>query len=700
METPTPVPTTTPTATTSATTVHTTTKTLVGIALLTTGLLAAAAGFVVASNRPDAVLSVRLSNSVASHASETGKADETMLGVVLQAMNDNVTVNRLMFSTTADTDGSFTTVENTVVARDHISLCSLKNAQGATIGQGQIIDNLGNVSFTSLNLRVNRNTSMVLKLNCSLSASPVDGGTPDIYAFSINNDAAVDAVNSRNVSLAANRKQIETTADIGVNANRTVAITVSDVVVPVSAALSVSVAANTPAADFILTSSNTNHVATYRFDAITEPFTIQTLEFTEEQAEDDTGTADSAAYTNNIALVSISYPKADGSTGTAMSATSGNVARFTGLSMYVPVGTAKDVKVFVNVPATDRDATGLATSNEKIRMAFSDGDNTGSESFKATGANTGMAIDEAAPGIVDIGDDQLSTDGVATFVVREAKPVITLSPSSPSGSSVAGRGEVIRFNVAASANEDTVINSLMFSISSTNNSGSVPAWNQCDNDNAGGITLEDFDLYNLTINGMSDSLDAGSTWTLFKPSGAPCDNTAADVKFARIAFGTPQIVAKGSTYTYALYFDSTGASSAFDDSIRFDLPVDPIVSTFLPGAVINDTSLTWSDSTITLQQSGSFRIGDVVCFAGTNTACDPGEEKGFVTAVSGNNITLARGYMGSSISQLVNGHRVMRLPGSLLWQDDGIGSVTTSQQEYWGSYLVDNLTVNGGTLVF
>ena len=40
------------------------------------------------------------------------------------------------------------------------------------------------------------------------------------------------------------------------------------------------------------------------------------------------------------------------------------------------------------------------------------------------------------------------------------------------------------------------------------------------------------------------------------------------------------------------------------------------------------------------------------------------------------------------------------MPTSLLWQDDGADAVTTAAQEYYGSYLVDNLPVTGNALGF
>jgi hypothetical protein len=492
-----------------------------------------------------------------------------------------------------------------------------------------------------------------------------------------------------------------------------------------SGSLSIAVGSDTPSADFVLTSSSMNQVATYRFSATNEAFNVQTLTFSEEQAEDDMASADSSAYANNISLVSLSYPKADGTTGTATTSMSGNEAKFSGLDMYVPVGTPKDVKVYVSVPLTDRDSGGSATSNEKIRMGLFV-DTSGDDNFKAVGAGSGLTKDDDDQGA--IGDDVTGTDGVATFVVKETKPVITLSSSSPSGSAVSGRSEVLRFNVAASANEDVVLNTLTFKLSTTDNSPIATAsWNACDTDqDLGEMNPSDFDLYNLTDDGTTTTLDLSSTssqnsslaqmaagttspWTLLKSTGAICDATEAAVAFVHLTLPTSEIIPKGVTKTFALYMDTTGASSSADDSLRVDLPTDPIVGTYLNVAnASNDASLAPTSTTLNVDSGAAFAVGDVIVYDAADDGVGAADERMLITAISTNALTVVRGYMNTVMTAtgaVANTDDIARLPGSMLWKDDGVAGTTVitgngTADDYWGSYLVDNLTVSGGTLVF
>lgn len=65
-----------------------------------------------------------------------------------------------------------------------------------------------------------------------------------------------------------------------------------------------------------------------------------------------------------------------------------------------------------------------------------------------------------------------------------------------------------------------------------------------------------------------------------------------------------------------------------------------------------------------------------------------------VTAVAATSLTVVRGYLGTTPETYVGvgaADDIYRLPGALLWQDDGSTAVTTSQQEYYGAHLVDSL---------
>lgn len=657
-------------------------------------------------------------------------------------------VSSIKVSGYADEDGSGTFTAGDVSGadlNDFIESCYFTNSAGTQLGSAKSFISTG-VSFTvtDVDWDLTAGATETLKLYCSF-ANPSDGTDTNYFAFDLadlSEDVVVQDEDGNDVD--------PTTDAPNGGTSPTNVVTLAS-----SGSLAVTASASTPNADFLMTSSTDNHVASYTFTATNEAFEVHTMQFTEEEAEDDacgfdgasatqlapTGCTDETGYANNISLVTISYPLEDGSTNEESASMSGNAVTFTlssGEYMYVAVGNPVDVDVYVDVPLTARDAGGSATSNEEVRMAFSDADNSGTEAFAAYGVGSGTQLTEASTGIADVGDDRFVDDGIATFVVRETKPTFSLSSSSPSGASVPGLVEVLRFNVSAASNESVVLDQLTFKVTTTDNAATD--WNQCDLDAGASTRLDDSELslFNLSKS-SSTALDTADTdWTLWTGTGAVCTTTAADIGFITIEFPSAEIVPKGTTYTYSLKMDVTGASASSDDAIRIDIVGDPTVSAFLATATANDVNdtvigpavaydSTAVDNAISVDVGTEFYMGDVLCFdLATEGTCGTYEERMLLvscteTAASGNGsngllcagagattLTVVRGYANSWATfdddtigtTVVNTAEYMRAPNSIMWQDDGADAVTTAVAERWGAYLVDNLDMTGGTLVF
>ena len=685
-----------------------------------------------------ASLSFALSSTPSSVTTVDGTQNVAVIGFTATAGDaSDVTVTDFILSAFGDdnTNASETLGgETNSDINDYVESCSLYDDTTLLAGPEAPASNGETIRFDTINWTLSAGSVRQMTVKCNFANTSATG--VPTFAFDIE-DASTDVVaeDESGDTFTVTGSDLNGTLPTGAG---TRAVTLNN-----SGSLAIAVGSDTPSADFVLTGTNLNQVATYRFTASNESFNVQTLTFSEEQAEDDangTGvTTDSneSTYANNISLVTLTYPKADGTTGTAttgMGGTTGNEAKFSGLTMYVPVGTPKDVKVYVNVPSTDRDSGGSATSNEKIRMGlFSDA--SGNDNYKAVGAGSGYTLsdtdsDGSGTDLTAIGNDPTSTDGVATFVVKETKPTISLSSASPSGSAVVGRSEVLRFNVAASANEDVVLNSLTFKINTTDNDTTAgAAWNECDTSPAGTETTPaDFDLYNLTDDGTTTTLDlsssstsntslammsgasANSPWTLLSSTGAICTTSDDIMAYAHLTLPTSEIIPKGTTKTFALYMDTTGASSSADDSVRVDLPTDPIASSYITVADASaDAALTSTTTTLNVDAGTSFAVGDVIVFDSGDNGVGATDERMLITGISTNALTVVRGYLNTlpTISASVGtSDDIYRLPGSLAWKDDGVAGLTSSvagngtQDDYWGSYLVDNLTVNGGTLVF
>ena len=657
-----------------------------------------------------------------------GSDNVTVLGINA-AVNDasDVTITDFTLSAYGDDDGSGTSTIGGSTAsdiNDYVESCSLYDGVTLLDGPEGPASNGQTIRFADINWTIEAGDIGLMTVKCSFANTSTSGSA--YFSFDIaDEDTDVVAEDDDGDTLAA-----ASVLGDAPNGGTTIAsanlVTLAD-----SGSLAVTVGSGTPSADFVLTSSSSNPVSTFRFTATNEAFTVETLTFSEEKAEDDLATADSTAYANNISLVTIEYPKADGTTGTKSVAMSGNEAKFSSLDMYIAVGEPGDVDVSVSVPLTDRDAGGSATANEMIRMAFFS-DSTNDDNFKAVGVGSGVTLDDDDQAATGLGIT--SADGVATHVVKETKPTITLSSLSPSGSAVVGRSEVLRFNVAASSNEDVVLSRMTFKFNGTDNGVGTDAtsasWNECDTDNPATVMdPSDYDFYNLTDDGTSTTLDASSSdthnttiahmsagtnnpWTFLLTTGGVCTSTDStqDVGFVALRLPTTEIIPAGETKTFALYFDSTGASASTDDSVRFDLPTDPIVGTFIEvdgGSAEVTTGFAATDTTLEVDASSAYSIGDVLVLDADGTGgdgVDADDERLLVTALTdADTITVVRGYLGTNrvaAADPTATDDIFRLPSGLFWKDDGVTGHTGSADDFWGAYLVDNLTVSGGTLVF
>jgi len=620
-----------------------------------------------------------------------------------------VTVTEVQLSVYSDdTSGATMTLGDHATAPDvnnYIESCSIYDISGNLLdGPESPVAAGTTITFQDVNWDIAAEESERIDVRCNIS-NPSSATT---YYFGI------DIADSANDIVAEDEDgtDVDPTGDTPNGATSPT----NEVTVAASGSLAVTADSSMPSADFLLTGSEDNHVASYRVTATNEDFEIQTISFTEEQATDDSTTA--GDYANNISLVTMEYPLEDGTTGVATATMNSNVAKFSISSAPIFVSTDDPaiIDIYVDVPATDRNAGGSATSNEKVRMGFSDGDNSGTESFKAVGVGSGTTLEEDATGVADIGDDAYATDAVPQFVVRETKPTVSLSSSSPSGAKVVGDIEVMRFNVAASSNEDVILREFIWSFTGTNNAGGTD-WRICDEDDAaGGFATVDLDLYNLSKEGTATALDDDVEWSFLDTDSSVCTQNTDTVDYIQLEFSTDAeaiTVPAGETYTFALYNNFSGtiaASATNDDSVQFSLVEESSLSWMDPSLTINqvDPVIDLSDTTLVLSSNtsvatGALSAGDMICFSGTgNTTCSAGEEIALITNIATNTISMVRGYFGEEWVLPVHGDAIVIKPSTFFWEDDGVsgGLTTTGINSGWGSYLVDSLPVSGNTIQF
>lgn len=653
-----------------------------------------------------AALTVALASSPVSTTVVQGSSNINTVAFTMTAgVGADILISSIVLSAYGEAAASYSAGvlggEDGAQVEDYVSSCSLYDSAGTLLDGPQGSASTGNTfTFNQMDWTIPAGTVELLDVFCNLQ-NPSDAG-PDFFTF----DLATLADDVTSVDEDGN--DVDGTGDA---ANGGVSATV---VMTVNAAGTLAVAkdSGTPSAAILLAGTSNNVVSKFKVTATNEDFEITRMSFSEEQAEDDanedTTNGNESTYANNISSVILSYPDVSGATQTATAFMSGNEVKFDGITMYVPANSPKVVTVSVNIPGIDRDAGGSAASGEKLRIGhFIDAAND--DQFRAVGQGSGSVLDD--DDVSAIGDDRYGTDGISTFTIRETMPTVNLASGSPSGAKVPGLDEVLRFTVAASSNEDVVVDEIVFKVTSTDNNGETVGadWNECDTDLTTVMETSEYSLYNYTD--LATELEsATSDWTLLKATGAACDGTDdVDVGFAhlQLAAGNEITVAAGTTKTLSLWLDTTGASATNDDSLRIDIPSDPIIAvgSFIDSNDRLNAALAIGATTAVVD-TGATRPahGDIAIIPAEDTIALHTDEVVLVTNLGSTdtNTYISRGYLGTNNLAAADLDDMDYMPSSFVWYDDGDTTDTNTafEDEVAGSYLVDNLPVTGGTIIY
>jgi len=645
-------------------------------------------------------LAVALASSPTSFTTVQGSSSESVLGMTLTAGSaEDVTITSFLVDAWGDATAAMTDAvlggEANAQVEDFFSSCSLYDGAGVLVGGPVGTTTGGNgFNFESMNFVVPAGEVVLANVVCNLHNPSQTANAYFGFEVELAANVAAQDLSGDNVALTGFDFNAVTTS-----VAPTVMVTVDD-----SGTLAIAGDSSSPDAAILLAGTSNNVVSTFRATATLEDFLITTLTFDEVQAGLDGQAA--GAYANNIGGVTLSYTDSAGLPASKTAYMASNRVTLSGLDMYVDTDSVTKFNVAVNIPVIDRTSGGSASSGEKIKLGFSDGDDSGSDQLRAVAQGSGSVVGEATTGN-DIGDN---TTNINAFVVRETMPTVNLHASSPSGAKVPGLQEVLRFTVAASSNEDVIVDELVFKMSSTDNAGTPTLWNECDSVPAvNESVLADFTLYNTSD--TSTPLESGdSAWDLLGVLGGTCSSTPEKIGFVQVeGLQGNMVIAAGTTETFSLYFDSTGASSSADDTIRFDIPADPILSTWIDTDTVDVATVTPTAiiNTLTTNASaGEVGRGTVICIT-TNADCDDAaDETAFVADQDATTATIAyvyRGYLGDASAVHVIADNLLYLPSSFVWFDSGTGTATEDtafNDAISGAYLVDNLPLTGGTIVF
>lgn len=509
---------------------------------MATGLLAAAAGFVVAASNTGPVLNIKATPLPGAHGTVQGAQREPMLGFTLEAKNKAILIESLTFNVLADSDGNFKEIQNDLSASDLLLSCMLINKRtGAAVASPVSVTNGNMITFED-KFTLTANSITPFTILCDHANTLITN--PYIMGVELTGypGYVVATVAATGNNLPDNRINVGTITDAGVNVALTTSVTIRS-----RGMLQVSLSPIAPSSDLTIKNSSVK-AAAFKFTAAGEAYTIQKL--TIQNIGDDAA----------VKTIKITYKNASGATITNTSTLSNHFAQFSGIDIAVPTGAANAATVEVTVDTADISATGSGSSGQTFSeaIAFLPGG-----LFKAVGNTSGSVITESEMGYGYQG---------GTFTLRETRPTITLHSASPTGPAVPGRNEVLRFNVAADPAEDLSMSQITFKVNAT----SVDSpWASCGSSTVSGLgDVTKWELKDLTT---GEVLTNNNSWIIMNADGGQCgptDRVQSVIAYAlaNLVHGT---IFAGTTHTLSLIVDSTGASQSQDDQIQVEITSEP-----------------------------------------------------------------------------------------------------------------------------
>ncbi len=277
--------------------------------------------------------------------------------------------------------------------------------------------------------------------------------------------------------------------------------------------------------------------------------------------------------------VKLSYQDASGATVTKSGTFSGGKVKFSDLNFNVTTTSTKTMSVSVD---TNTVATTGATTGSRLAVNFIVSD------FDASGAASGTSLTHA----------NVSQALGNPMAARKTKPTISLATGSPSGAGIPGLAELLRFSVGADSRGFVKLNQITLKVTATNNGSST--WRT-----PNGAQLAVTGSWNIYDASAMDTAitynNAGNS--ILQTTGAVAATTDV-MAFWHPIFSTAEQIGAGTSKTYVVKVDTTGASSGSHDSIRLDFVDQASLVTATTGVARN--ALSWDDDVLVVgPQAGS-----------------------------------------------------------------------------------------------
>ena len=246
-----------------------------------------------------------------------------------------------------------------------------------------------------------------------------------------------------------------------------------------------------------------------------------------------------------IESITVAYYNIDGDLESHSGYLVNGMVTFSGVEVLAPEFLNPNAIIYIYV---DSGNDFILEPGMRFRLDWVDDD------FEAQGLISGLVYDET-----------IATDfrrGVR-MIWHESKPTLSLAAGSPAGAGIPGYAEVLRVNDSADSRGEIGNEQMEFGLISTDNDPNGFGWNTCGN-------LADsnrWDIYDLD----NPALPLFGDWIFETEDGTDCSLAPDEpLVYARLT-SIGEIVAAGDTTTYSIFLDTTGASAAYDDSVRLDL---------------------------------------------------------------------------------------------------------------------------------
>ncbi len=524
-------------------------------------------------------LTVALISPPSSKTVVQGSSDVDFLGMSFAAGSASYAkISAITLEGKGDADGTVAEVDMSMAER--VSSCSIYDGITGVLIDGPESFASGSsgakdVIFSGFSWTIPAGQTYKMLVRCNLANLTPEttiSASDDIYTIEVDSTDDVTATDAEGNTIS------ESGSDT-INSAQGVAITVTS-----AGSLTTDLAADSPTGTIVLANSTGVTVSKFKFGATNEAIKITKVLL-----------ANGSSLDSSVTSVALEYKNQAGETKTSTSFLSSSAVTFENLDLYVPANDVAYLTVKVNMGEA---TTANTVSGDTISL---DLDADGAAEFEAVGLSSGSTLTGASSGVDDV--------DAATHEVRKTKPTFSLASGSPSGASVPGLNEVFRFNVSADSRGTVTLDKMTFKLTASDNASS--SWEECDTDAADALHIGDateWEIYNANDSTIKLDADGTTPWTFFIDTGAACSTTTGDMSFMVVDFGASggsiaaEEIAAGETKTYVLRFDSTGASSANDDTIRIEIPDQNEINSLSVGSGIgldDDAAIQWDDSNLT-----------------------------------------------------------------------------------------------------